>query len=190
MLSLDTRFHLDHATGSLSRVLERGSRAVYIIFRSLVFTFLPTLLELALVCAVLARSFNINVALTVLGCFVAYCAFTIRFTMDVAERRKVVNMIENRAGAATVDALLNIETVTVFDNVNLEVRTFNKNALAQNAANFVAEKASAMLNAGQVSTLGKKSNPNPNPRSRTLAPEPSLPNPNNPRSLTLTTLAP
>ena len=35
------------AVGALSRMLERGARSVSVIFRAIVFTFLPTALELA-----------------------------------------------------------------------------------------------------------------------------------------------
>lgn len=44
------------------------------------FTFVPTAVELALVCAILARSFHPRVSLLVVGTFAAYAAWTVALT--------------------------------------------------------------------------------------------------------------
>ena len=46
VLSLDLQFHLQRQTGTLSRTIERGTRSVAMVFRAVVFTFIPTLVEL------------------------------------------------------------------------------------------------------------------------------------------------
>ena len=46
VLDLDISFHLDRRTGALSRILERGTRSVSMVFRAVVFTFLPTMVRL------------------------------------------------------------------------------------------------------------------------------------------------
>lgn len=58
MLGLDIGFHLEKRTGRVSRILERGPRSFQYIYRAALFVFLPTILELVAVTAVLARSFN------------------------------------------------------------------------------------------------------------------------------------
>lgn len=58
--------------------------------------------------------------------FLAYSAFTVSTTTDIANTRKVVNAIENEMSAKTVDALINIETVSNYNNGALEVRKFNQ----------------------------------------------------------------
>ena len=45
-------------------------------FRAVVFTFLPTIVELALVTTVLARKFSASIAAAVLATFVLYVAWT------------------------------------------------------------------------------------------------------------------
>ena len=61
-------------------MLERGTRSVSMIFRAIIFTFVPTAVELALVCVVLARSFHPRVSLAVLATFGAYAAWTVALT--------------------------------------------------------------------------------------------------------------
>ena len=58
VLDLDITFHLERRTGRLSRILERGTRSTQMLFRAVVFTLLPTGLELLLVCATLGKLFN------------------------------------------------------------------------------------------------------------------------------------
>ena len=50
------------------------------IFRALVFTFLPTALELVAVCVILARAFHPRVSALVVATFVAYATWTIVMT--------------------------------------------------------------------------------------------------------------
>lgn len=55
-------------------------------FRAVVFTFMPTVIELALVCTILARRFRPAVALLVLATFVAYVTWTTVMTKVRASR--------------------------------------------------------------------------------------------------------
>lgn len=57
-----------------------GTRSVSMVFRAVVFTFVPTALELVLVCGLLARSFAPQVAAMVLATFGAYVAWTTALT--------------------------------------------------------------------------------------------------------------
>ena len=53
-----------------------GTRSVAMMFRAVVFTFLPTIVELGLVTTVLARKFSASIAAAVLATFVLYVAWT------------------------------------------------------------------------------------------------------------------
>ena len=55
-------FHIKRRTGDLSRKLERGTRSISMVFRAVVFTFIPTALELSLVCGILWQQFSAPVA--------------------------------------------------------------------------------------------------------------------------------
>jgi|TARA_B100001142_G_scaffold316328_1_gene356014 ABC-type multidrug transport system fused ATPase/permease subunit len=58
VLNLDLSFHLDRRTGALQRIIDRGTRSITMVFRAVVFTFLPTAMELVLVCALLWKAFR------------------------------------------------------------------------------------------------------------------------------------
>ena len=63
-----------------------GTRSVAMMFRAVVFTFLPTIVELVLVTTVLARKFSASIAAAVLATFVLYVAWTTWMT-KVGEHR-------------------------------------------------------------------------------------------------------
>jgi ABC-type transport system involved in Fe-S cluster assembly fused permease/ATPase subunit len=125
ILRLDLAFHLERQTGALSRILDRAQRSVVNIFRAVVFTFIPTVVELVLVCGLLAQKVSGMVAAIVLVTFTAYVAWTVHITTQAAESRKQVNKLENLATGKAVDALLNYETVVQFNNQKLEVEQYN-----------------------------------------------------------------
>ena len=60
---LSLRFHLDRQTGGLSRAIDRGTTGIENVLRLAVFNIVPTLLEVALVTAMLWRLFDWRYAL-------------------------------------------------------------------------------------------------------------------------------
>jgi ABC transporter ATM len=153
ILRLDLTFHLERRTGALSRILDRAQRSVVNIFRAVVFTFVPTFVELLLVCGLLATKVSPSVAGIVALTFVAYVTYTVQITTRAAESRKEVNKLENLATGKAVDALLNYETVVQFNNQTLEVEQYNNLLQGYQSASLEAERLSAALNAGQAFIL-------------------------------------
>ncbi|GAB4819537.1 hypothetical protein N2152v2_006583 [Parachlorella kessleri] len=153
VLGLDLQFHLNRRTGALSRMLERGTRSVSMIFRAIIFTFVPTAVELALVCAVLARSFHPRVSLAVLATFGAYAAWTVALTKAATRARRSVKDLDNAITAKAVDALLNFETVRLFGNEDMEARQYDQSLGQYQGAAVKLEGVSAALNAGQAVVL-------------------------------------
>ena len=62
-------------------MLERGSRSIAMIFRAVVFTFMPTFIELVAVCVILYRSFDWRISGIVVATFAAYFLWTVGLTM-------------------------------------------------------------------------------------------------------------
>ncbi|CAK0783343.1 hypothetical protein CVIRNUC_006542 [Coccomyxa viridis] len=149
VLDLDISFHLERRTGALSRILERGTRSVSMVFRAVVFTFIPTAVELILVCGLLSRTFTPLVSLMVLGTFVAYTLWTAALTRAAAEARKKVNKLDNLTTGKAVDALLNYETVKLFNNEQFEVDEYDQYLSGYQQAAVATENVAAVLNAGQ-----------------------------------------
>ena len=61
---LSLRFHLDRQTGGLSRIIERGIRAIELLLRISLFNLIPTIIELVLVFGILLYMLDVAIALT------------------------------------------------------------------------------------------------------------------------------
>jgi ABC-type transport system involved in Fe-S cluster assembly fused permease/ATPase subunit len=146
-------FHLERRTGALQRIIDRGTRSVSMVFRAVVFTFLPTAMELALVCGLLWHAFSWHFVVIVLTTFVAYVWWTMHMTGVSAEKRKLANHMDGLSTGKAVDALLNYETVTFFGNVELESQQYDKLLRGYHEAALGSERASSLLNAGQAVIL-------------------------------------
>eukprot|EP00892_Ulva_mutabilis_P005128 jgi/Ulvmu1/2988/UM015_0028.1 len=153
VLGLDIRYHLDRRTGELSRVLERGTRSTQTLFRGIVFTLLPTGLELLLVCATLGRLFNGAVAAAVAATFAIYVAWTAHYIRMSAQVRKDLNELDTRTSGKAVDALLNYETVVLFNNQEAEMSQYHLYLSQYQTAMGRIERLAALLNAGQAIIL-------------------------------------
>ena len=153
VLGLDLSFHLERRTGSLQRIIDRGTRSVSMVFRAVVFTFLPTAMELTLVCGLLWHAFSWHFVAIVLTTFTAYVWWTIHMTGVSAEKRKLANHMDGLSTGKAVDALLNYETVTFFGNIELESAQYDKLLRGYHEAALGSERASSLLNAGQAVIL-------------------------------------
>lgn len=149
VLDLDVKFHLDRRTGRLSRILERGTRSIQTLYRAVIFTFLPTAVELFCVIGLLATHFSVAIAAAVAATFVAYVVWTVFITQRAAEVRKEVNNLDNLTTSKAVDALLNFETVALFNNQRLEVKQYDTYLTGYQRAMVQTERLAAALNAGQ-----------------------------------------
>ncbi|KAF6263058.1 ABC family transporter: mitochondrial ATM1-like protein [Scenedesmus sp. NREL 46B-D3] len=149
VLELDITFHMNRRTGRLSRILERGTRSIQMLYRAVLFTFAPTFIELVFVVGLLATRFSPMVALLVGGTFAVYVAWTLAMTQAAVEVRKQVNQLDNLTTSKAVDALLNAETVALFNNRQLEVNQYDHYLRGYQAAAIQTERLSALLNAGQ-----------------------------------------
>ena len=111
-LSLD--FHQSKRMGTLSRVIDRGSRSTDFLIRSVVFNIGPTLIELILAMGVMALklgwAFSGITFLTIL----VYVVVTFRITDWRLSHRRALNETDSRAAGLSVDALINYETVKTF----------------------------------------------------------------------------
>ncbi|MFI4976090.1 MAG: ABCB family ABC transporter ATP-binding protein/permease [Caulobacterales bacterium] len=113
-LSLSMNFHQGKQTGSLSRVIDRGSRSTDFLLRSVVFNLGPTVLELAMAAYVLTSRFNWRLAAVAVATIVIYITFTFSITNWRLSHRRALNEADNEAAGLAVDALINYETIKTF----------------------------------------------------------------------------
>jgi ATP-binding cassette subfamily B protein len=148
--ALSLRFHMDRATGGLSRVIERGTRGITIALNFLLFNIIPTIVEILLVAAILWWMFAVSFALTVLLTIVTYIAFTLIFTNWRLRFRRAMNAMDEEANTKAIDSLLNYETVKYFNNERHEGRRYDESLARYERAYIKSETTLNMLNAGQA----------------------------------------
>ncbi len=150
MNQLSLRFHLERRMGGLTRVLERGRTGVQELSRLFVLQLLPTIVEFALVLAVLTLEFDWRYALIVIAMVSAYILYTFVATNWRIAIRKRINESDNLVQTRAVDALLNFETVKYFGAEAREAKRYDE-SMARYEHNSVRSYVSlAVLNAGQV----------------------------------------
>jgi ATP-binding cassette, subfamily B, heavy metal transporter len=153
---LSLRFHLERKTGGLTRVLERGRNAIETIVRMVLLQLAPTIVELALIVAVLLLHFDWRYV-AVVGITVAlYMLFTYYATVWRINIRRKMNESDSDANAKAIDSLLNYETVKYFSAEMREAKRYDRSMARYEDASVKAYVSLAVLNAGQavIFTIG------------------------------------
>lgn len=148
--ALSLRFHLERRTGGLSRVIERGTKGIDFLLRFSLFNIVPTIIELGLVCVILAYVFDIRYALVTGATVIFYVAFTFVVTEWRTRFRREMNDLDTEANTKAVDSLLNYETVKYFGNEEHETRRFNHSMSGYERAAVKTATSLSVLNTGQT----------------------------------------
>ncbi|MFT3664655.1 ABCB family ABC transporter ATP-binding protein/permease [Piscinibacter sp.] len=149
LLSLSLRFHLERQTGGVSRDIERGSKAIHSLLNYTIYNILPTLVEMALVVALLSAKFDGWFAAIALGALALYIGFTVGVTEWRTHFRRAMNEQDSLANTRAVDALLNVETVKVFGNEGYERERYDDNLQRLERASVRSQTSLSLLNLGQ-----------------------------------------
>ena len=147
--ALSLRFHLNRRTGGVARDVERGGTAISDLLDWTIYTILPTILEIALVTAVLVWNYDWGFAAITLGTIAAYVLWTFRVTEWRTRFYRAAVEADTRASARAVDSLLNFETVKYFNNEDHEARRYDENLRQMEDATVKSLKSLAVLNLGQ-----------------------------------------
>ncbi|MET0905625.1 MAG: ABC transporter ATP-binding protein/permease, partial [Tardiphaga sp.] len=150
MHELSLRFHLERKTGGLTRVLERGRTGIEVIVRMVILQAIPTVVELALVMAVLVWQFDWRYAAVVALTIGIYCWFTYVATEWRIEIRRRMNESDSDANTKAIDSLLNYETVKYFSAEAREAERYDRSVARYERASVKTYTSLAVLNAGQA----------------------------------------
>jgi len=151
--TLSMRFHLERKTGGLSRVIERGTKAIDTILWMALFNIFPTVLLMVFYSAILLVELNVWVALSTIVMVIAYTWFTFAITRWRIAFRREMNQSDTDANTKAVDSLLNFETVKYFNNERHETRRFDVSMEKYAAASIQSEISLAILNTGQATIM-------------------------------------
>ena len=146
---LSLRFHLERRTGSLTRIVERGTKSIDTMLYFILFNIFPTIFELTAVCVIFWIKSGPGMVAAVLVMVVAYIAYTQKVTDWRAKLRREMVDSDNKAVARAVDSLLNYETVKYFNAESHENRNYALAVQRYTKAATKNEVSLAWLNIGQ-----------------------------------------
>jgi ATP-binding cassette subfamily B protein len=151
--ALSLRFHLQRQTGGLTRDVERGQRGISTLIQFTLFSILPTLVEIALVSAILIARYDWTFMAITAGALVAYIAFTVLITEWRTHFRRTMNDLDSKANTRAIDSLLNYETVKYFGNEEWEARRYDESLQRWETAAVKSQTSLSMLNVGQSAII-------------------------------------
>ncbi|RZJ78497.1 MAG: ABC transporter ATP-binding protein/permease, partial [Brevundimonas sp.] len=149
-LSLSLDFHQTKRSGSLSRTMDRGSRAVDFLLRILAFNLVPTGVELVLAAGVLAGKYDWRFGAVAVAVVAIYAISTFALSNWRIEHRRIMNAADTQAAGLSVDALLNYETVKSFGAEARAARSYDAALGDYTRAALKANSSLALLNVIQA----------------------------------------
>ena len=149
-LSLSLDFHQTKRSGTLSRVMDRGSRAVDFLLRILVFNLGPTAIELVLAAAVLTGKYDWRFGAVAIVVVAIYATVTFAMANWRLEHRRAMNAADSEAAGLSVDALLNYETVKSFGAETRAAEAYDRSLSTYVQASLKANTSLATLNMVQA----------------------------------------
>ncbi len=147
--ALSLRFHLERRTGSLTKVVERGTKSIDMMLYFLLFNIAPTIIELIATCVIFFVKFGGLLVAATLVMVVVYIVFTRRVTEWRTHLQREMNEVDNKAIGRAVDSLLNYETVKYFGAEEREAKRYDAAIASFTSAAVRNETSLAWLNIGQ-----------------------------------------
>ena len=147
--ALSLRYHITRRTGGLSRIIERGVKGVEFLLRFMLFSIGPLILELVLVCAVLAWVFDWRYLAVLVLTIALYVWFTFKVTEWRVRIRKQMNDSDTDANQKAIDSLLNYETVKYFGAERREAERYDRAMAGYEDAAIRTAYSLGFLNFGQ-----------------------------------------
>lgn len=149
LMALSLRFHLDRQTGSVTRSLEKGSRAIETFLKFSTFTILPLFIELTLVLGTVLYLYGWILMGMIASVVIIYTVYTLKVTQWRAAFVRQKNKQDTECNHRAVESLLNYETVKYFGNERLELKRFDVAQKAYEEAAVKDKRGLAILNTGQ-----------------------------------------
>ncbi len=146
---LSLRFHLERRTGSLTKIVERGTKSIDMMLYFILFNIAPTVIELAGICVIFYVKFGGRLVVATLAIVVIYIAFTRKVSDWRTHIQRQMNDVDNKAIGRAVDSLLNYETVKYFGAEDREAKRYEEAVGAFARASVRNEVSLAWLNVGQ-----------------------------------------
>jgi ATP-binding cassette subfamily B protein len=148
--ALSLRYHLQRRTGGLARVIDRGVKGIETVVRFTILSAVPTILEFALMAAVIAWQFSLSYVGVIAVMVILYVWFTVAASQWRIAIRREMNDSDTDANAKSIDSLINFETVKYFNNEAMETDRFDRSMARYETAATKTWTSLSWLNMGQT----------------------------------------
>ena len=111
---LSLRFHLERRTGSLTKIVERGTKSIDMMLYFLLFNIAPTVIELAAICVIFFVKFGAGLVAATLAIVAVYIAFTRKVTDWRAQLQRQMNDVDNKAIGRAVEFAAQLRDGQIF----------------------------------------------------------------------------
>ena len=150
---LSLRWHLGRKTGEVLRVMDRGTSSINGLMQYLVFSILPTIIDIIVAIVYFAVAFNIWFGVVILVTMAAYLISTIAITEWRTKYRRKMNTADNEQRTRSVDSLLNAETVKYFSAEEWECERYREAIVDYQTEEWKSSASLIMLNIFQGFTM-------------------------------------
>ena len=150
---LSLRWHLGRKTGEVLRVMDRGTSSINGLMQYLVFSILPTIIDIIVAIVYFAVAFNIWFGVVILVTMAAYLISTIAITEWRTKYRRKMNTADNEQRTRSVDSLLNAETVKYFSAEEWECERYREAIVDYQTEEWKSSASLIMLNILQGFTM-------------------------------------
>ncbi|MBS3018440.1 Vitamin B12 import ATP-binding protein BtuD [Comamonas sp. PE63] len=143
------KFHLQIQTGALIRDVDRGTVGMGFLLSALLFTLIPTLVEIFAVVAIIAAGYSGWFTVCILVTFVSYAGYTALMTRRRVALQRRVNELDSRSNGLMLDSLLNQEAVRHNARAHHEVLRYRNVRQTWLEHSVESQKALSALHMGQ-----------------------------------------
>ncbi|NIM41732.1 MAG: ATP-binding cassette domain-containing protein [Hydrogenophaga sp.] len=151
--AMGPRFHLQRQMGGLVRDVDRGAVALGFLLSALLFTLLPTLVEIVAVMLIMAAAYSPWFIAILLLTFLAYAVHTALMTRRRVLIQRRVNALDSRANGLLMDSLVNQEAVRAHARAPHEVARYGGARGAWVERSVDNQSALSVLHLGQAAII-------------------------------------
>ncbi|KAL6261955.1 hypothetical protein P5V15_007039 [Pogonomyrmex californicus] len=145
---LSLHWHLGRKTGEVLRIMDRGTDSINNLLNYILFSILPTIIDIIVAVVFFISAFNKWFGLIVFTTMALYIAATIAVTEWRTKFQRRMNLADNAQKARSVDSLLNFETVKYYGAEAYEVESYRKAILE-----FQIQEWKSMITLNILNTL-------------------------------------
>jgi len=121
---LSLKWHMSRKTGEVLRVMDRGTSSINNLLQYLVFSIVPTFIDIGIAIIYFCVEFNYWFGLIIFLAMVLYLTGTVMITEWRTKFRREMNLKENDQRTKGLDSLLNAETVKYFSMEDWETERY------------------------------------------------------------------